>query len=283
MTSKDRITLAEAAERLGGHYMTAYRYVRTGRLRAERDGVQWAVDPADLPAVRRAGAARSPRGSIGSVRSTAPARLAARMVAGDEAGAWTLVESVLAAGVDPAEVYVDVLAPALRDIGEGWESGRFTVADEHRATAVAQRLVGRLGPMMARRGRKRGTVVVGAPAGELHALPCSIVADLLRGAGFDVVDLGADTPSESFVHAAAGASRLVAIVVGTTTGGRDKEVRAVIRALRRAGADVPVLVGGAAISDEPTALALGADGWSGVSGTSARAAVERLVAAPRER
>lgn len=280
MSSDDRIPLAEAAQRLGVHYMTAYRYVRTGRLPARRDGVQWTVDPADLRTVRSPAAGRRRRGTAGLVRSEAPARLAGRLVAGDEAGAWSVVESTLAAGVDPAELYLEVLAPALRDIGDGWEAGHLSVADEHRATAVAQRLVGRLGPMMTRRGRKRGTVIVGAPAGDLHGLPCAIVADVLREAGFEVVDLGANTPPESFIHAADDASRLVAILLGVTTSGREREVRTVVRALRRAG--VPVLVGGAAIADEAAAVALGAHGWSGRGGSAVRAALERLVAPPGE-
>ena len=43
-----RISLQEAADALGVHYMTAYRYVRTGRLPAVKDGAEWRVDPADL-------------------------------------------------------------------------------------------------------------------------------------------------------------------------------------------------------------------------------------------
>ena len=46
--SADRITLREAAQRLGVHYMTVYRYVRTGRLPASRAGVQWLIDSDDL-------------------------------------------------------------------------------------------------------------------------------------------------------------------------------------------------------------------------------------------
>src|SRR5690242_10310261 len=109
MAATDRISLTEAAEQLGVHYMTAYRYVRTGRLPAERDGVLWTVDPADLTRVgesRSARAAGRPRrsGDGGRIRAGAPGRLAARLVAGDEGGAWAVVESVLDGGVDPAEV-----------------------------------------------------------------------------------------------------------------------------------------------------------------------------------
>lgn len=272
------ITLKEAAERLGVHYMTAYRYVRTGRLPATRDGVQWTVDPADLKAF----GARGPRPSE-AARSTrrpsGPSRLQARLLAGDEAGAWTIVEELLVDGLDADEVHLDVLVPALRAIGDAWASGDISVAEEHCASAVASRLIGRLGPKFARRGRKRGTVVVGAPPGELHGLPCAIVADLLRGSGFDAVDLGPNTPPESFAGAASRTGRLVAVLVGATTPGRDAAVRSVIRAVRSEGVSAPVLVGGSAIADLDHAERLGADGWTGRDGRSLLAEVERRAAA----
>ena len=61
---------------------------------------------------------------------------------------------------------------------------------------LAQRLIGRLGPRFARRGRKRGVVVLGAPPGDPHSLPTAIVGDLLRGVGFEVLDMGANAPAE---------------------------------------------------------------------------------------
>ena len=268
------ITLQEAADRLGVHYMTAYRYVRTGRLPARREGVQWMVDPADLAKMRSPG--RTRRGQ-GTVRSEGPAKLAARMAAGDEAGAWGVVDAALASGVEAADVYLDLLVPALEVVGEGWEAGELTVADEHRATAVALRLVGRLGPRFARRGRKRGTVVVGAPAGEQHALPSAILADLLRGVGFEVLDMGANTPAASFAETAKEANRLVATAIAITTPGGDAAVRAGVKALRQADLGVPILVGGAAVHDRAHALRLGADEWSGLDGRSALVAIERIA------
>lgn len=272
MPSPERLNLHEVAERLGVHYMTVYRYVRTGRLPAERDGAQWAVDPADVEAFRAPAAGRPPGGG----RVTSPGELATRLVAGDEAGAWAIVEAAMASGVEPGRIHLDLLGPAMRSVGDGWESGRLSVADEHRATAVAQRLIGRLGPRFARPGRKRGTVVVGAPPGEEHGLPSAMAADLLRGAGYEVLDLGADAPAASFAETAAGANRLVAIVAGATTPGRDASIRTVLRAVRGAGIDAPVLVGGAAIEGEDHARRLGADGWSGPDGAALVAAVDAL-------
>ena len=88
--------------------------------------------------------------------------MAERLVAGDEPGVWTLVEAALASGAEPVGIHVDLLAPALRSIGGRWESGELSVADEHWASVVAPRIVGRLGRLFARRGRRRGTVVLGA-------------------------------------------------------------------------------------------------------------------------
>ena len=116
---------------------------------------------------------------------------------GDEAGAWSVIENAMGAGMAIEEVYLDLLTPALRSVGDRWESGEITVADEHVASAVTLRLIGRLGPQFSRRGRKRGTVVVAAPAGETHSLPIALFADLLRGRGFRVLDLGGDVPADS--------------------------------------------------------------------------------------
>ena len=265
------MTLQEAAERLGVHYMTAYRYVRTGKLPATRAGVHWMVDAADVERMRTKPAPRRPRGTV---RTEGPAKLAARMADGDEAGAWAIVENALTSTLDPQDVHLELLAPALRRIGEEWEAGRLSVADEHRATVVAGRLIARLGPRFARRGRKRGVVVVAAPAGETHALPGAMLSDLLRGAGFDVIDLGADAPAASIVEAAERAPRLVAVFIGVTSTGHDESVRAAVTALRRAGVAVPVLVGGAAISSNEHAEDLGADAWTGADGASALVALE---------
>jgi MerR family transcriptional regulator, light-induced transcriptional regulator len=273
----DMLTLHEVADRLGVHYMTAYRYVRTGRLPATRDGAEWRVRVSD---VERFITRQTRPGRPAGRRRHARSDLEQCLVAGDEAGAWAVVEGSLAAGASPAEVHLALLVPSLASIGTRWERGRLTVGDEHRATAVAQRLVGRLGPRFARRGRKRGTVVMGAVAGETHAMPGAILADLLRGRGFEVVDLGADTPAQSFVEAARNANRLVAVVVGAITSGQELVVKRTVATLHKAELGVPVLVGGPGITDEAQARAVGADGWTGHDGEYACAAVELVAARP---
>jgi methanogenic corrinoid protein MtbC1 len=264
--------------------MTAYRYVRTGRLPARRDGQEWLVDPADLVLVRPpAPAEPAPPGvPRPRVRRDRVPILQARMIAGDEAGAWRVVEDALASGLEPAGIYLDLLVPVLRRVGDGWAEGVITVAAEHRASAVAQRIIGRLGPMFARRGRKRGTVIIGGPSGDQHSLPGAIIADLLRGQGFEVIDLGPNTPAESFAETAQQVPRLVAVVIGVTAPGLDDAARAAVAAVRAAGPGAPVLAGGSAIADGDHARELGADAWTGPDGRSVLAAVDRAAMQARQ-
>ena len=271
------LTLKEAAEELGVHYMTAYRYVRLGLLPAHTDGSTGRVTVDDLDAVRiRNGnqgdaPARPKRG-----RTPWGERFEARLLAGDGRGAWGVIEAALAAGTDPPTVYVDIIAAALKSIGERWERGEIDVADEHRATAIALRVLGQVGPRFARRGRTRGCVLIGTPPGEQHDVPAALVADVLRTDGFEVSDLGSDLPSSSFAAAAARTERLLAVIVTVTTAGRDDAVAEVVDALRAAVPDVPILVGGAAVEDAAHAARLGAEGGPG-DARAALAWVQQLV------
>ena len=274
--------LQEAAERLGVHYMTAYRYVRTGRLPATRIGGQWWIDPADLAsATNGATVAGHERATTRKTsRATAVRQLEDRLVAGDEPGAWTIVESRLSSGSDPDEVLLDGVAQAMRSVGAGWESGDYTVDDEHRASGVASRVVSRLGGRFTTRGPKRGSVILGTPPRELHGLPTAMAANVLRGKGFDVVDLGADVPADAFGHTVAKTSHPLAVAVGVTAGNHDRAVRAIVRAVHEVDPAVPVLVGGAGIGGDEHAARLGAR-WSGRDARTLGSAVEALARARR--
>jgi methanogenic corrinoid protein MtbC1 len=264
------IPLSVVAERLGVHYMTAYRYVRLGVLAATQEQGRWMVRADDLraflerrretppmPGRRRAGTPRSP--------GRLPVLLEGRLTAGDESGAWQLVEDSIARGAAVSDVFVGGLGAALRSIGDRWAAGTLSIAQEHEASRVASRLIARLGAQRPRRGRRLGTAVLAAPAGERHELPTAIVADLLRLEGLHVVDLGADTPADEVVGAVAAHDRVLGVGICITTPLSDDERRRSVRAdvLRvRRLVDCPVLVGGAALPDRPAAEALGANDWS---------------------
>lgn len=275
------LTLPEAAEELGVHYMTVYRYVRTGRLPALKEGAEYRVSRSDL---REFTAATSPGSSVGRKRGKRASvadyhkRVEERLLEGDENGAWALIENALTAGLEPQEIHLGVLSPALVSIGERWSTGEVSVAQEHRASAVTQRLIGRLGPRFNRRGRKRGTVVVGAAPGDHHGIPSAMASDLLRASGFNVIDLGADPPPESWAETCAAAERLVAAAMAVTTTGGQDNARQAIRSVR-AACDTLIVVGGHALPGPEDALELGADLWA----SDARDVVSRIEQASGSR
>jgi excisionase family DNA binding protein len=152
-TMAGTLNLKEVAQRLGVHYMTAYRYVRLGRLPAEREGTGWRVREDDL--VRFTSAeAESTTDDPGSVDW--PGRLADRLLAGDEPGAWSVVEAALVAGFSPQDCYLDLVVGALARISDEGTAGGLDVADSYVATATAGRIVARLGGRFRRPGRTRG-------------------------------------------------------------------------------------------------------------------------------
>lgn len=260
------LTLHQAADRLGVHYMTAYRYVRTGRLPASRHGGRWHVAAADLEAFQRQGASPPPTagglgGRGGGDAERYRARLLDRLLAGDEAGAWQVVAAALVSRTTPNRAHLDLLAPCLDEVGRRWAAGTLTVGGEHVASATATRVAARLAPLCATPGRPRGTVVLGGPPGEHHALPMALLTNVLRARGWRVVELGPHTPATGFVDAARGADQLAAIGVSIGSDVTTASAARVLGAARASLPGVPLLAGGPAVPDLAAARRLGGDAW----------------------
>lgn len=284
------LNLKQVAAHLGVHYMTAYRYVRTGRMHATKAGTAWIVSPDALAEFEAGEVAIDLSGSPVPVDWTA--RLAAALVDGDEPTAWRVIEQALASGRSPVDCYLDLIAGALAEIGGdlpdpsrhpagATPAAAKAVAAGYVATAVASRLVARLGARFRRPGRSRGTVVFGAPSGELHSLPIAIVADLVRLEGFTCLELGADVPPQAFVGAAMNADRLVAVGIGVSTAANLDAVRATVEAVNLALPGVAVLLGGQGVLNPEVAQLAGATHWA----ADGRAALEavREIATRRRR
>jgi excisionase family DNA binding protein len=267
------LTLQQVAERLGVHYMTAYRYVRTGQLIATRRAGRWTVDQGDLAAFESDRSTPPPRGRRraaddgaadlgGAGRRRYRVRLLERLLAGDEAGAWRVVESALVTRMRPDRVHLDLLAPCLREIGDRWAAGSLSVGDEHVASAVAVRLAARLAPLCARRGRTRGTLVIGGSAGELHGLPLTLVTNVLRSRGWEVVELGPNTPAADVIEAVGRTDRLRAVGVSVGSDAAKESAARTLAAVRDRYPGVPLLAGGPGVPDATVARRLGGDGWA---------------------
>ena len=122
------------------------------------------------------------------------------MRTGDPAAATAVIDDALRHKLSAAAIQSRVIAPAMHEIGELWERGALTVAQEHLASAVSYHVLTRLYPGLLRESTRQGdTVVVAAVHGEHHVLGLRMVADVLDGAGFDVRFLGTDVPESSLL------------------------------------------------------------------------------------
>jgi methanogenic corrinoid protein MtbC1 len=123
-------------------------------------------------------------------------RYLAALCAADVPTAEAVVAEALVAGVAPTTIQVRVIGAAMERIGKLWERGEVTVADEHVATVLSYRaLLPLQESLQIAPPRSRERVVLAAVEGQAHVLGLRMVADVLEGAGFEVLYLGADVPS----------------------------------------------------------------------------------------
>ena len=125
---------------------------------------------------------------------------AAALIAGDEVAAETTIREAMDATLTSAEIDEGIITPALWLMGELWERGEISVADEHLATEIAMRVLAlqREAERLAH-GRRDHRVMLATPAGERHVVALRMVSNLLSGAGYWIVMLGADVPAEALV------------------------------------------------------------------------------------
>lgn len=166
-------------------------------------------------------------------------------LAGDAAAATHQVAAALDRGMAPDELFDTVLAPALREVGDQWASGRLTVAQEHAASEVIRDLVAVVGaPRADARGEAR-VVVAAAVSGERHIIGLQMIASLLRMRGYRVHFLGADVDPDFLVDAVLRHDPDVVLLSATLDEHLAATERA-IAAVRHAGLRLPpaIVVGG---------------------------------------
>ncbi len=174
--------------------------------------------------------------------------------------------------MQPEDILLDVIARVQHKIGTEWAANRITVAQEHAATAINDRVIAALAQHPASRSPvSAGRVTVACVDGEWHALPARLLAETLRLRGWQVDFLGAQVPTPHLIaHLHQSGPDAVALSCSIPTG--LPTAHAAITACQAAG--VAVLVGGAAFGvDGRYARQLGADAWA----PNARAAAELLA------
>jgi diguanylate cyclase (GGDEF)-like protein len=121
----------------------------------------------------------------------------------DAGGAGRVARQALGEGMGVAGLYQRVIAPAMWRIGELWEQGAISVADEHLATALTHQTMAAIyGPSLGHKV-KPGRILMAAVEGEQHALGLRMAADVLELAGYETIYLGADVPTADLLQAVA--------------------------------------------------------------------------------
>jgi 5-methyltetrahydrofolate--homocysteine methyltransferase len=182
----------------------------------------------------------------------------------------TLTQEALDRGERAEDILNDGLIKAMDRVGLQFKNGEIYIPEVLIAARAMHAGLAVLKPVLARSGAPRAAkIVVGTVKGDLHDIGKNMVCMMLEGAGFDVVDLGIDVPTEKFVQAAKehGASMVGMSALLTTTM---MQMKATIEALRASG-PVKTIVGGAPVTEE-FARQVGADGYA----PDAASAVEKV-------
>lgn len=190
---------------------------------------------------------------------------------GDEYTAGDVVVQALGQGLAPESVLLDVIGAVQRKVGQEWAANRLTVAQEHAATAINDRVIATFGYVLERPKPHLGRVTVACVDGEWHAMPARLLAEVLRLRGFHVDYLGAQVPAQ---HLVAHLHRTGpdAVALSSSIATRLPTAHATITACQAAA--TPVIAGGAAFGpDGRYARLLGAEAWA----PDARTAADKLA------
>ena len=146
---------------------------------------------------------------------------------------------------------VDAVTQALQVVGKRFQEGEWFLAELVYAGEIAKEVMNLLSPLMqAELSQSRGTIVIGTVANDLHDLGKNIFINYARSAGFKVIDLGVNVPTEKFVNAVK-EHKPLALGMSCLLTSTEGELGKVIQELKRQNMreKVKVIIGGAALSE----------------------------------
>lgn len=183
------------------------------------------------------------------------------------------VQQALEEGVPADQILHQGLIDAMREVGRMFEEGEYFVPEMLIAARAMKGALEILKPHLVDQGiEPLGRVAIGTVKGDLHDIGKSLVAMMLEGAGFEVIDLGVDVSPEKFIDQINGGAEIVAMSALLTT--TMPNMKTTIEAIQQAGLRdrVKVMVGGAPVTNA-YAEQIGADGFSEDASSAVRTAV----------
>lgn len=201
------------------------------------------------------------------------------ILTGDQKTAVAITEQALAEQMDPQVLINEAMIPAMNEAGAKFECEEYFVPELLLAARAMKASLALLRPLLAERGAEPvGRAVIGTVKGDLHDIGKNLVASMLEGAGFEVIDLGADVAADKFVAAVREKNPHLVCMSALLTVTMPA-MRTTILALEEAGVrnKVKVMVGGAPVTPE-YASQIGADGYADNASAAVKKARELLAA-----
>jgi corrinoid protein of di/trimethylamine methyltransferase len=201
------------------------------------------------------------------------------IIKGNAKTAHDVTQQALAEGIDPLTLVNDHMVPAMDEVGRRFECSEYFVPELLISARAMKAALEIIRPLLTARGDKPlARIAIGTVKGDLHDIGKNLVASLLEGGGFEVIDLGVNVTPEKFLDTVKekNANIIAMSALLTTTM---PAMKTTIEALKKAGVrnQVKVLIGGAPITQK-YAEEIGADGYS-ENAVGAVALAKKAVAA----
>ena len=198
---------------------------------------------------------------------------------GDAKTAKATTEQALAAGVEPMKLVQEYMMPAMDEVGRRFECSEYFVPELLLSARAMKAALALIRPLLAATGAQpTGRVALGTVKGDLHDIGKNLVAAMLEGGGYEVIDLGVNVSPEQFVAAVKekGVNIVAMSALLTTTM---PSMKTTIEALKQSCVreKVKVIIGGAHITQK-YADEIGADGFSESAAGAVTAAKKAMTA-----
>ena len=189
------------------------------------------------------------------------------LIKGDQNTAVEVTKAALAEGVGPEMILADGLIAGMNVIGQRFKANEVYIPEVLIAARAMKMAMEILEPKLVEAGVEPvGKAVMGTVQGDLHDIGKNLVVMMLKGAGFDVVDMGVDVAPADFVaRVKETGARVVGLSALLTTTMPSMEK--VVQAIREAGLNAKVMVGGAPVTQN-FADKIGADGYAADAATA---------------
>lgn len=172
-------------------------------------------------------------------------------------------QKAVSEGIDPREILDTVLMPAINEVGDLFDKGKYFLPQLIAGAEAMKLSIGYLEPLLQQEGGSGSSlpsIVIATVHGDIHDIGKNLVALMLKNYGFNVIDLGKDVPKEEIIKAAKenNASIIALSALMTTTM---KEMKNVVDLAHEENVDSKIVIGGAVVTQD-YADEIGADGYS---------------------